>query len=78
MPRYDFACAEHGEFEVKRHFGESLDVVCPICQQPARHLYGRGAAVIMRPDGWNLSPSDPAYSYNLRDKEKPSAWMVAP
>lgn len=42
---------------------------CPLCGREARRIFG-SHPIIFRPDGWNLSPTDPNYARNLPIKQE--------
>lgn len=58
----------------------SLDVtleMCPICDGPAEVIFlSVPAGIIMRPEGWNLSPSDPKYSKLPKTDRSVSNWQL--
>lgn len=55
MALYEYVCAEHGSFEVRRPMVEDHEKeVCPICQQEAQRVY-TSAAVVYKCDGFHAT-----------------------
>lgn len=38
MPRYDYRCSEHGDFEMQNRMADHDKGVCPTCGEPAKQV----------------------------------------
>ena len=68
MSLYSYRCPTCGEVEARFPLGQSPQAFPCACGAEARRVY-LSLPVILRPEGWSLSPEDPRYWSTLKDEE---------
>ena len=70
MTTYGYKCDQHGEFEVNRPIGRSIERVnCPTCKQPSKRVFSP-LGVIYKVGGFYSIDSGQRYESQLTAKGK--------